>query len=160
MSKVLILYDSKTGNTGKMAKAVSEGVEKSGVNVNLQSVGECNYPEDLKRADGIILGSPTYFGTMSNRMKELIDKSVDIRGDLEDKIGAAFVSSGSISGGNETTLFSLIQAMLIHGMIVIGDPLDATGHYGIVSIGSPNEETLELCRKLGERMGRLVKDIS
>lgn len=92
---------------------------------------------DLEGADGIILGSPTHFGTMSDKMKKLISESVQSKGKLEDKVGAAFTSSGAIYGGGETTLLSLIQAMLIHGLIVVGDPMEATGHYGALAVGSP-----------------------
>ena len=75
---------------------------------------------------------------------------------MENKVGAAFASAGAIGGGSETTLMSLIQAMLIYGMIVVGDPMSATGHYVAVAIKSPDEEALDNCRKLGERVGKLV----
>lgn len=156
MPKVLIVYDSQTGNTERMAMAVSEGTKQSGVNVEVKRADGCNLG-DLQEANGIILGSPTHFGTMSERMKKLIDESVKIRGKMENKIGAAFTSSGSTSGGNETTLISLIQAMLIHGMIIVGDPMEATGHYGAVAIGEPDERVLGICKKLGKRVGELVK---
>ncbi len=159
MQKVLIVYDSRTGNTERMAMAVLEGVKQSGVNAETKRAGECTL-DDLQEANGIILGSPTHFGTMSERMKKLIGESVKIRGKLENKIGAAFTSSGGVSGGNETTLISLIQAMLIHGMIVIGDPMEATGHYGAVAIGGPDERALDVCKKLGKRVGELVKKLS
>ncbi len=158
MKKVLIVYDSQTGNTEKMAIAVSEGVKQGGVNVEVNRTNECSL-DDLIGADGIILGSPTHFGTMSDRMKELIDKTDKIRGKLENKIGATFTSSHSISGGNETTLISLIQAMLIHGMIVVGDPIEAAGHYGAVAVDAPDKNALNVCRKLGRRVGGLVKKL-
>lgn len=134
------------------------GRQAKRVNVEVKRADECSLG-DLEGADGIILGSPTHFGTMSERMKKLIDESVKIRGKLESKVGAAFTSSRSIGGGNETTLISLIQAMLIHGMIVVGDPMEATGHYGAVAIGEPDEEALDTCRKLGKRVGGLVKKL-
>ena len=66
-------------------------------------------------------------------------------------MGAAFTFSGAISGGNETTLLSMIEAMLIHRMVVFGNPLKAGGHYGVVCIGKPQDKELEACRSLGER---------
>jgi len=158
MPKVLVVYDSRTGNTEQMAAAVSEGVRQSGVDVEVKRADECT-TSDLEGADGIILGSPTHFGAMSDRMKKLVDGSVKIRGKLENKIGAAFTSSGNMAGGNETTLTSLIHAMLIHGMIIVGDPMEATGHYGAVAVGRPDEKALNVCRKLGKRVGELVKKI-
>ncbi|MCW7078510.1 MAG: NAD(P)H-dependent oxidoreductase [Canidatus Methanoxibalbensis ujae] len=151
MVRILVVYDSRTGNTEEMAKSVAEGVRKAGAEVVLKRADDVSL-EDMKRADGIILGSPTHFGTMSDRMKALIDESVRIRGDLDGKIGACFSSSAHYAGGNETTLLSLIKAMLIHGMIVAGDPLDVGGHYGVVSVGKPDAKTLEACEALGRRV--------
>ncbi len=159
MPKVLIIYDSRTGNTEKMAKSIAVGVKASRVEAEIRKVDEVTLTE-LKNLDGLIVGSPTYFGSMTGKMKDFFDKSVKIRGALEDKVGAAFTSSGSISGGNETTLLSIIQAMLIHGMLVAGDPLETGGHYGTVAVGKPDRESLKLCKKLGTRVARLVKKIA
>lgn len=158
MVKVVVVYHSRTGNTAKMAEAVAEGARSAGVDADIKDV-ESTRMEDLQSADGIILGSPTYFGTLSSEMKQFIDKSVAIRGKLEDKIGAAFTSSGSFDGGNETTLLSLMQAMFIHGMIVIGDPIESGGHYGAIAVGSPDAESLNTCKKLGARVGNLAKKL-
>ena len=75
---------------------------------------------DLLTADGIIAGSPNYFGSMSSELKEIFDRFVGIRPKMQDKIGAAFATGGDLSGGKETTLISIIQAMLIYGMIIVG----------------------------------------
>jgi len=155
MPKVLVVYDSRTGNTEEMAKAIADGAKRVGAGVDSKKVNEVKL-DNLETADAIILGSPTHFGTMSENMKRLISESVAIRGKLEDKVGAAFTSSGAISGGNETTLLSMIQAMLIHGMLVIGDPVKAGGHYGVVCIGKPQVKELEACRDLGERVAKLT----
>ena len=159
MAKVLIIYDSRTGNTEKMANYVAEGAKETDAEVEVKKVDDAKL-SDLEAADGIILGSPTHFGTMSDKMKRLISESVQIRGKLENKIGAAFTSSGALYGGGETTLFSLIQAMLIHGMIVVGDPIEATGHYGAIAVGSPDEKARDTCRKLGKRVGKLAKKLA
>ncbi|MHC1579363.1 MAG: flavodoxin family protein [Candidatus Alkanophagales archaeon] len=159
--KVLVVYDSRGGNTERMARAVGEGARAAGadVEVEVKSVKEATL-SDLEAADAIILGSPTHFGTMSDGMKKFIDESVKIRGKLVDKLGAAFTSSGHPFGGNETTLLSLLQAMLIHGMLVVGDPLETGGHYGAAAVGTPDEKALEDCRKLGRRVAELARRLT
>ena len=87
----------------------------------------------------VIVGSPVYFGSMAAQVKALFDKSVVIRRQLKDKVGAAFVTAGHNTGGKETTMLSILQAMLIHEMIVIGDPISVGGHYGTASVTSPDE---------------------
>ena len=117
MARVLVVYDSKTGHTEKMAFAVAEGAKQvSEVNVVVKKVDKTDI-EDLLSADGTIIGSPTYYGQMSAKLKALIDKSVKIHGELEGKVGAAFTSSGGTASGAETTLLSILEAMLVHGMI-------------------------------------------
>ncbi|MGC9514804.1 flavodoxin family protein [Methanocrinis sp.] len=159
MSKVLVVYHSRSGNTAKMAEAVAEGAKNGGADVVLKKVEEATL-EEMTAADGIVLGAPTYFGSLSGEMKSFIDRSVRIRGKLESKVGAAFTSSGSLSGGNETTLISIIEAMLIHGMIIVGDPLETGGHYGAVAVGAPDAGALIACRKLGERVAKFAKSIA
>jgi NAD(P)H dehydrogenase (quinone) len=76
--------------------------------------------DDLLAADGIIMGSPVYFGQMSAKLKALIDESIKVHKKLTGKVGAAFTSSGGTASGGETTLLSILQVMLVHGMIVQG----------------------------------------
>jgi NAD(P)H dehydrogenase (quinone) len=154
MAKVLVVYDSKTGNTEKMAFAVAEGARQvGGVEVVVKKVDHTNL-EDLVDADGIIMGSPTYFGQMSSKLKTLIDESVKIHEKLEGKVGAAFTSSGGTTTGAETTLLSILQAMLVHGMIVQGRADDK--HYGAAAVETPNKKELEHCKELGKRTASLV----
>ncbi|MDI6847098.1 MAG: NAD(P)H-dependent oxidoreductase [Candidatus Bathyarchaeia archaeon] len=154
MARILIIYDSKTGHTEKMAFVVAEGARQiSGVEVVVKKVDQTSL-EDLLSADGIIMGSPTYYGQMSARLKALIDESVKIHGRLEEKVGAAFTSSGGTATGAETTLLSILQAMLVHGMVVQGQANDK--HYGAAAVGSPNKKELESCRELGKRVANLV----
>ena len=154
MAKILVVYDSKTGNTEKMAFAVAEGPKQvSGVDVVVKKVDETDI-EDLLSADGIIMGSPTYYGQISAKLKALIDKSVKIHGELEGKVGAAFTNSGGTASGAETTLLSILEAMLVHGMIIQGNSRNK--HYGATAVGSPNDKELKFCRELGERTARLV----
>jgi len=155
VAKILIVYDSKTGHTEKMAFAVAEGAKQvNGVDVYVKKVNQTTI-EDLLSADGIIIGSPTYYGQMSAKLKALIDKSVKIHGKLEGKVGAAFTSSGGTACGAETTLLSILKAMLIHGMIIQGRPNDK--HYGVAAVESPNKKEIKLCRELGKRTASLVK---
>ena len=155
MKKILIIYYSSTGNTEKMARLVEEGVKKEGgLVVETKKVGKADV-EELLKADGIIIGSPTYYGSMAAPIKELLDKSVAFHGKLEGKIGAAFSSSANIGGGNETTITDILKALLIHGMIIQGDP--EGGHYGVVSIGAPDSRVETQCRRLGARVAKLVK---
>lgn len=157
MSKVLISYFSKSGNTGKMAEYIKEGLDSLGdVDVDLKKVQDTTI-KDLRSSDGIIIGSPTYFGVMATEIKELMDKSIKCYGKLTGKVGGAFTSSGMIGGGNETTILSILQGLLIHGMIVQG--VQKGNHYGPVSVGAPNEEVRDECVRYGKMIGALVKRV-
>lgn len=157
MAKILICYYSRTGNTKAMAEFVEEGVKAEGVPVTLKSV-EDTLPEELLEYDGIILGSPTYYGTMAWPLKKLLDESVRFHGQLEGKVGAAFSSAANVGGGNETTVLSILQALLIHGMVVQGDP--GGDHYGAVAVNAPDNRAQVQCRELGRRVARLVKKLA
>jgi len=154
MGTVLILSHSKSGNTEEMAKAVEEGVKSEGIKVIRKKVNRATL-KDFLNADGIILGSPTYYGTMAAEMKAFLDRSVQIHGKLEGKVGATFSSGGGLGGGVETSVLDMVKALLIHGMIIQGDPWGS--HYGTVSIGKPNAAAKKECKKLGEKVARLVK---
>ena len=157
MPKVLIIYSSRSGNTKKLAEAVASGVkEVAGVECEFKGVSEVSNG-DLAAADGIIVGSPVYFGTMSAEVKEMFDKSVAIRRRLEGKIGAAFATSGHHTGGKETTIFSILQAMLIHGMLIVGDPISAGGHYGVATVGNPDTDGINSGKALGKRVAEITK---
>ena len=153
MAKVLIVYYSSTGNTAKMAQAVAEGVKQEGMDVEVKKV-EKTKAEDLLEPEGIIIGSPTYYGGPAAKIKELLDESVKFHGKLEGKIGGAFSSSANIGGGNETTIMDIIKAFLIHGMIVQGT--SEGDHYGPVAIGAPDKRAIAQCKRLGQRVARLA----
>jgi NAD(P)H dehydrogenase (quinone) len=157
--QVLVLYHSKGGNTRKLAERIGEGVESvSGVKVLLKSTQEVK-KEDFVDSAGIIAGSPVYFGAMAYDLKRVFDEFVVIRKKMENKVGAAFATSGDPSGGKETTIISIIQCLLIYGMIIVGDPMDATGHYGVACVGAPDEKISENGRKLGRRVADLCKKL-
>jgi NAD(P)H dehydrogenase (quinone) len=157
MAKILIVFDSKSGNTETMALAVAKGAEKAGdLEVTVKRV-EQTTNSDLLAADGIIMGSPTYYGLMSAKLKAVIDESAKIHEKLTGKVGGAFTSSGGTASGAETTLLSIIQAMLIHGMIVQGRADDK--HYGVAVTGTPKKKDLEECERLGRNVAALVKKL-
>lgn len=158
--QVLVMYYSRSGNTKQLAEAVASGVKKvNDIKCLLKPAVEVT-KDDFLSSDGIIAGSPVYFGTMAAELKEVFDKYVGVRRKMENKVGAAFATSGDATGGKETTIFSILQAMLIYGMIIVGDPMDATGHYGVACAGAPDERTLSSAGKLGKRVAELVKKLN
>jgi len=155
--KALIIYDSKTGNTEKMAFMICEGIrETEGVECVVKRVEDATL-EDLIQAHGVIVGSPTYYGCMSGKLKEFFDESVKIHGKLDGKLGAAFTSSGGTASGAETTVISILKAMLIHGMIIQGDP--GGKHYGMATVEAPGVKDEKLCRRFGRRTTELMKRV-
>lgn len=135
--QILILYFSKGGNTIKLAEAIAKGVQEvEGVRAVLKKTDDVT-KEDFVASDGVIAGSPVYFGLMA----------------------AAFATSGDPSGGKETTMISIIQALLIYGMVVVGDPISATGHYGTACVGAPDSKSEQNGMKLGRRVAELAKKI-
>ncbi len=154
MPKGLVAYDSKTGNTEKMAVAISQGMERGGLEIKVKRVENVSL-SDLIDADAIVLGSPVYFSNMSGKMKELIDKTIEVYPDkLKDKVGAAFTSCGS---QGETTLLSLILAMFWHRMIIIGHQ---SGLLGAISIEKPDNKCITECQVFGERIAGFTKTLA
>ncbi len=157
--QILILYYSKGGNTKKLAQAIAKGVEEvDGVKSIIKTTDEVT-KEDFSDSDGIIAGSPVYFGVMAAQLKKIFDEFVGVRRKMEGKVGAAFATSADASGGKETTMMSIIQVLLIYGMIIVGDPMEATGHYGVACVGAPDEPIEENGIKLGSRVAKLAKKI-
>ena len=147
MAKILICYYSRSGNTERMAHAVAEGVGKvKGASVVTKPVADVQ-AKDLLDYDAIIMGSPTYYGTMAAELKQLIDQSVAYHGKLAGKVGGAFSSSANVGGGNETTVMDIIKAELIHGMVVTGS--FEGDHYGPVAIGDVDDRSGRQCRDYG-----------
>ena len=156
MAKILVAYYSKGGNVKKMAEFVAKGVKEEGCEVSVKTV-ENVLPDELVNYDGFIFGSPTYYGQMAAQVKKLFDDSVILHGKLEGKVGGAFTSSANIGGGNETTILSILQAFLIHGMIIQGT--SKNDHYGPVAIGSPDARAEKQCISLGKRVAKLAKKV-
>jgi len=156
MLKGLVVYDSKTGRTEKMAMAISQGMERGGLEVKVKRVKNASL-SDLTDADAIVLGSPTYFGSMSGNMKRFVDKSIGLYSDrkLNDKIGAAFTSYEG--DGDYTTLLSLIIALLFHRMIIVGHQ---SGTLGAISFEEPDDKCVAECQAFGERIADFTKTIA
>ncbi|MGB2600536.1 MAG: NAD(P)H-dependent oxidoreductase [Candidatus Omnitrophota bacterium] len=157
MKKIAIIYYSKTGNTEAMARLIEEGARmEPDVQVDLRKIE--NFPtEKALDYDALIVGSPTYYGSMAHQLKKFFDDSVAFHGKLSGKVGAAFSSAANVGGGNETTINDILNAMLIHGMIVQGE--HAGDHYGPVSIGVPDDRAERQCRALGKKVAALVKRV-
>lgn len=154
MASGIVIYYSRTGNTQEMAEIIAKAMNDAGLQTDCKSVDKVK-ANDLLDYDAIVIGSPTYYGNMAGPIKELIDETVTFHGKLDGKIGASFSSSANIGGGNETTIMSIIQAMLIAGMVVQGDPNG--DHYGPVSIGKPDDRVRQQCERRGRKIAELTK---
>jgi len=151
--KVIVIYYSRTGNTQAMAELIAEGVRKRDVEVTVKSVNDIDLGE-LLEYDGIVVGSPVYYGSMAAELKKMFDDSVRFHGKLDGLVGGAFATSANIGGGNETTIMSIVEALLIHGMIVPG--VVKGDHYGPVSIDAPDQRVKDQCIAYGEKISNLV----
>ncbi|MEJ0085201.1 MAG: NAD(P)H:quinone oxidoreductase [Pseudomonadota bacterium] len=190
MAKVLVLYYSSYGHVEKMAYAVAEGARKAGAEADVKRVPETVSPaitsaarfkldqpapiadiQDLLAYDAIVIGVGTRFGRMASQMAAFLDQAGPIwaSGALNGKIGAAFTSSATQHGGNETTLFSIITNLLHFGLVVVGLPYSHAGQmtldeitggapYGATTIAgadgkrTPSSIELEGARHQGERV--------
>ncbi|MXV44790.1 NAD(P)H:quinone oxidoreductase [Saccharibacter sp. 17.LH.SD] len=158
--RVLVLYYSTYGHIETMANKVAEGAKRAGATVDVRRVPELvpeeiaqkNHfkldqsapvanPEDLVNYDAIILGAPTRFGRLPSQMANFLDQTGGLwfKGALIGKVGAAFTSTGSQHGGQETTLFSLLTNLLHHGMVITGLPYSFQGQMAINEVegGTP-----------------------
>ena len=157
--QVLVVYYSRAGKTEKLAECIADGVRKiEGVECLLKQVSEATV-DDFVSSRGVIAGSPVYMGTMAAPLKEYFDELHGVRRQIGEKVGAAFATSGDPSGGKETTMISILQALIILGMVVVGDPMDATGHYGVACSGYPDERILSNAAKLGRRVALLARKL-
>lgn len=196
--KVLVLFYSAYGHIYKMAEAVAEGARKvEGMEVEIKQVPETLSPEildkigateakkafahipiaeieDLTKADAIIFGFPTRFGSMPSQMKTFIDGTGSLwaKGALIGKIGSVFTSTSAQHGGQESTILGFYPVLLHHGMLITGLPYSFQGQgtmdeisggspYGastVVGDGSrmPSENELEGARYQGWYVASLV----
>ncbi len=157
MAKAIVIYYSRSGNTKEMAEIMTKAMNEADLPTDCKSVSYITI-EDVFSYETIVIGSPTYYGQMAGPIKTLIDDLVSRHGQLDGKIGAAFSSAANIGGGNETTIMGIIEAMLISGMIVQGDPQG--DHYGPVSIGKPDKRVEKQCIRRGQRIAQLTRKIT
>lgn len=190
MTRVLVLYYSSYGHTAKMAEAVAEGAREAGAEVDIRRVPETAPAEIVEKAgfvtdlpdpliedveelagyDAIIVGTPTRYGRMSSQMAAFWDRTGGLwmRGALIGKVGAAFTSTATQHGGQETTLFSVLVNLLHMGMTIVGLDYGFAGQmgteevkggapYGATTIAGndgsrqPSESELAGARHLGKR---------
>ena len=157
MTQILVTYFSATGNTKALAEAVIEGVKSvPGVDCVVKTVSQTTN-EDWLAADGIIIGSPTYFGQMASKVKLMIDRTEKIYHELEGKVGAAFTTSGGAGCGHEMTNMSIITAMLVAGMVVKGTTRGP--HFGPFAVGEPQKADLEKAQAYGEMITTLTRKL-
>ncbi len=190
MPEILVLYYSRHGAVAEMARHIARGVGKvAGVAARLRTLPSVSpenaavSPEvpasgdpyatldDLRECAGLALGSPAYFGNMASPVKHFLDTTsvLWISGDLVGKPAAVFTSSSSLHGGQESTLLSMMNPLLHHGMLLMGLPyteesLNSTRSggtpYGASHVaGTRNDQALSddekrLCLALGERLAR------
>ena len=157
MPKGIVLYYSRSGNTKEMAEAIAGAMNGAGLNTECKSADKVN-ADDLPEYDAIVIGSPCYYGQMAAPVKQLIDDLVGRHGQLNGKVGAAFASSANVGGGSETTIVGILQAMLIAGMVIQGDPQGS--HYGPLSVGKPDQKVKQQCERRGQRIAALALKLS
>lgn len=188
MSDILVLYYSQNGSVREMAQLIARGIESvKGTKARIRTVPkvsancEATEPEipekgdayvelnDLEECAGLALGSPTRFGNMAAPMKYFLDGTVGqwLNGALINKPAAVFTSTGSMHGGNESTLLTMMLPLMHHGMLMVGLPysepaLSSTQSggtpYGASHIAGANDdkpitdEEHQLCIALGKRL--------
>ncbi|AOY88140.1 NAD(P)H:quinone oxidoreductase, type IV [Marinobacter salinus] len=193
---ILILYYSRNGQTAELATQIARGVSRvSGIEARLRTVPTVSpdthaslppVPDagapyatksDLANCAGLALGSPTRFGNMAAPLKHFLDTTGDLwlSGALAGKPAGAFTSTGSLHGGQETTLLTMMVPLLHHGMLLCGLPYTekALGEtetggtpYGPTHWAGTGEQLplsnheKSLCQALGERLARIALKLS
>lgn len=196
MNAILVLYYSQSGHVRTMAEHVARGIESvEGCSSRVRTVPAISTvceatedtipeqghlyvtPDDLKDCSGLVLGSPTRFGNMAAPLKYFLDQTSDLwlSGSLIGKPAAVFTSTGSLHGGQESTLLSMMLPLFHHGMIVMGLPYDndllmnttdGGTPYGASHLaGSQNQRAVsdqeaQLCRVLGQRIANIAKALA
>lgn len=193
MTKILILYYSRNGSTARMAQQIARGVESvAGAEALLRTVPDistvCEKTADsipargapyvslqeLENCDGLALGSPTHFGNMAAPLKYFIDSSTGLwlSGALSGKPAGVFTSTGSMHGGQESTLLSMMLPLMHHGMLLMSLPCNEIALRETVSGGTPygpshrseidgelTEHEKRLCWVLGERLAKAAQTL-
>jgi NAD(P)H dehydrogenase (quinone) len=192
---ILVLYYSRHGATRKMAEYIAQGIESvAGCDARLRTVPaistvaeavEADIPQDgppyvelrdLEECDGLALGSPTRFGNMASAMKYFWDGTSAqwLAGTLTGKAACVFTSTGSLHGGQESTLLSMMLPLLHHGMILLGLPYTEADLMTTASGGTPygashwagvggmqaiTAESRNLAQALGRRLAQTSRQL-
>ncbi|MGZ5045156.1 MAG: NAD(P)H:quinone oxidoreductase [Methylobacter sp.] len=188
MAKILVLYFSRNGTTADMANYIARGIESvDGAEALLRTVPNVSTVcektaesipahgalyatlDDLKSCDGLALGSPTHFGNMAAPLKYFIDSTTEIwfSGALSGKPAGVFTSTGSMHGGQESTLLSMMLPLLHHGMLILGLPSTEHALRETTSGGTPygpshvsthhsglSDQEKTLCKAFGARLAK------
>lgn len=163
---ILIAYHSESGHTAQMAKAIQSGIVASGdIKVIVKTFNEVK-PQELLAADAIVIGSPVYNANPSPEILSFI-KTWPFEGQpLKNKLGAVFVTAGGFSSGEELVQSSLLHAMMVYGMIVVGgdDWRSSFGASGIHEEGKYQSKELDTYfldkgLHLGKRIADVLKKI-
>jgi NAD(P)H dehydrogenase (quinone) len=196
MTEILILYYSRNGATESLAREVARGVDAvDGMSARLRTVPsvssvteavESAVPEsgppyatgnDLEECAAVIIGSPSNFGNMAAPLKYFLDGTVGewLRGALVGKPFGTFASTGSLHGGQETTLLTMAVPLLHHGMIYVGVPYSEPELSTTKSGGTPygpthvtwnreadalSDEEKKLARALGSRVADVARRLA
>ena len=160
---ILITYYSKTAHTQSLAEEVAKGASSiPGVQVVLKRIDQTT-TKDLLNADAIILGSPVYNANLAPEVVQFMSTWPFEGNPLKDKIGAAFVTAGGISAGEELAQVNILQSMLVFGMVVLGgdDWTSAFGASAITNEGVFKTENLDkLFLQKGFSLGKRVAKIA
>ena len=157
MIKMLVAYYSRTGHTKTMAEAIAEGARQTGALVDAKEVREFKV-ETLLDYDAIVLGSPSYYGSMAAEIKHMLDASITLQGKLTNRVGGAFATCAHAGGGAEITLISLIYAMMVHGMVISSGTLYSP--LGPVSLHSGGGTDVDQeCRQYGKVVAQLAAKV-
>ncbi|MBI4428858.1 MAG: flavodoxin family protein [Ignavibacteriales bacterium] len=158
--RILVVYHSETGHTKVMAEAIARGAKSA--HVTLKVVGDAT-TADVLAADAIILGSPVYNANLAPQLQQFINRWPFEGKPLKDKIGAAFVTAGGISAGEEIAQLNILHSMLIFGMIVVGGP-EWTSAFGASAITEEEpfnpQNVDQMFLNKAEALGKRVADIA
>ena len=148
--RLLVAYYTGTGNTRRMAEAIAKGAERLGVTVEVKEVEECRL-NDLVEADGIVIGSPTYFSNVAWQVKKFIDDSISLyrrNRQLSGKVGGCFTSSGTRRDGKDCVKMLGLAFGFHHRMKMLPGITRASG--------DSEAEVSEMCQKYGAKIARKI----
>ena len=148
--RLLVVYYTGKGSTKRMAEEIGKGAERLGVAVEVKSVGECGL-DDLVEADGIVIGSPTYFSNVAWQVKKLIDESIILYSkghQLRDKVGGCFTSSGTHRDGKDCVRMLELAFGFHHKLKMVPGIIGASG--------DKDEKTNKMCQQYGIKIAKQV----